>query len=158
MKRVADTCSGDAESTRHDCHQTPQSATGTSVPVLAASEAAESVRMRRQRHCPVLKPNQKKNCHVRYCNTSEVQLAGSAINVLGLRARARASACSSHAANGLKYSQKIYFMSLYIRFSRSDSPTPCTGTRTESLALTHTCIAEAKMARRGRPRALPTLC
>ena len=84
--------------------------------------------------------------------------AGSAINVLGLRARARATACSSRAADGLKYSQKLYFMSLYIRFSRSDSPTPCTGTRTESLALTHTCIAEAKMARRGRPRALPTLC
>ena len=40
--------------------------------------------------------------------------AGLTINRLGLCARARATACSSRAANVLKYSQKIYFMSLYI--------------------------------------------
>ena len=57
--------------------------------------------------------------------------------------RARDRVLLTRCDNGLKYSQKIYFMSLYIRFGRSDSPTPCTGTRTESLALTHTCIAEA---------------
>ena len=86
--------------------------------------------------------------------------AGSAINRLGLRARARAraTACSSRAANGLKYSQKIYFLSLYTRLGRSDSPIPCTGTRTESLALTHTCIAEAKIgASRPPARAVDAL-
>ena len=83
--------------------------------------------------------------------------AGLTINALGLRARPRASARSSRAANALKYSQKIYYLSLYTRLDRSDSPTPCTGTRTESIALTHTCIAEAMLVRRGRPRALLTL-
>ena len=35
-------------------------------------------------------------------------------------------------------------MSLHTRrFGRSDSPTPCTGTRTESIAMEHTCTAEA---------------
>ena len=34
-------------------------------------------------------------------------------------------------------------MSLHTRFGRSDSPTPCTGTRTESIAMAHTCTAEA---------------
>ena len=66
-------------------------------------------------------------------------------------------ACSQRAANGLKYSQKKYSLALKTRFGWSGSPTPCTGTRTESLAMTHTCIAEAMLARRGRPRALPTL-
>jgi len=35
-------------------------------------------------------------------------------------------------------------MSLYTWLGRSDSPTPCTGTRIKSIALTHTCIAEAR--------------
>ena len=65
------------------------------------------------------------------------------INRLAFPSQARAIACSPRAANGLKYSQKIHFMSLYIRFGRSDSPTPCTGTRTESIAMAHTCTAEA---------------
>ena len=37
------------------------------------------------------------------------------------------------------YSQKIYFMSPYTWLGRSDSPTPCTGTRIKSIALTYTC-------------------
>ena len=57
------------------------------------------------------------------------------INRLASCASARATACSSHAANSARYSQKILFLSLYTRFGRSDPPTPCTGTHIESVAI-----------------------